>query len=234
MAVVRQVIRGGCSVSVQKFCGLLAGAKLNEADRKWFPRWIRSYASSLKISKGELRVTEADVIDFSKSLRDTKTPAWQRLQAVRAIEAYRNLVLQTEEPSLQHVRQTLSRIAAKEKADGRGADRPGIEDERHLIGWIDPAEPEIIQQMRRELRVRRKALETERAYVGWIERFMKYTGCSDVPQLGEQEIKAFLTHLAVEGNVAPRTQTQAKSALLFLFQEVLARELVPVRKRVKR
>ncbi len=80
-------------------------------------------------------LTEADVIDFSKSLRDTKTPAWQRLQAVGAIEAYRNLVLKTEKPSLQHVRQTLSSIAVKEKADGPGADRPGIEDERHLIAW---------------------------------------------------------------------------------------------------
>jgi hypothetical protein len=154
----------------------------------------------LKISKGDLRVTEADVIDFSKALRDTKTPAWQRLEAVRAIEAYRNLVLKTEEPSLQHVRQTLSSIAAKEKADGPGADRPGIEDERHLIAWIDPAKPEIIQRMRRELRVRRKALETEWAYLRCVERFMKHTGCSDVTQLAEQGSKAFLTNLAVEGN----------------------------------
>jgi integron integrase len=212
-------------MSVGEFCGLIGSAKLNEADRKWFPRWIRSYASSLKISNGDLRVTEADVIDFSKSLRDSGTPAWQRLQAVRAIEAYRNLVLKTEQPSLQHVRQTLSSLAAKEKADGPGEDRPGIEDERHLIGWIDPAEPEIIQQMRRELRVRRKALETERAYVGWVERFMKHIGGSDVSQSGEREIKAFLTELAVEGNVAPRTQAQAKSGLLFLYQEVLGREL---------
>jgi hypothetical protein len=106
---------------------------------------------------------DSELIAFSQSLRDNKTPAWQRLQAVRAIEAYRDLVLRTQEPSLQMIRQTLSRIADQEKADGPGADRPGIEDERHLIAWIDPAEPAVIQQMRRELRVRRKALETERA-----------------------------------------------------------------------
>ena len=133
-------------------------------------------------------LTEADVIEFSKSLRDTKTAAWQRLQAVRAIEAYRNLVLKTEEPSLQHVRRTFSSIAVKEKADGPGADRLGIEDERHLIAWIDPAEPEIIQRMRRGLRVRRKALEIEWAHVGWVERFIKPTGCSDVTRLGERDI----------------------------------------------
>jgi len=48
-----------------------------------------------------------------------------------------------------------------------------VEDERHLIGQIDPSEPAIIQQMRKELRLRHKALTTERAYVGWV-------GCDSV------------------------------------------------------
>ena len=82
---------------VARFRARVAGAKLNEADKKWFPRWIRSYASSLKITEGDLRVTEADVIAFSRSLRDNKTPAWQRLQAVRAVEAYRDLVLRSDD-----------------------------------------------------------------------------------------------------------------------------------------
>jgi site-specific recombinase XerD len=60
---------------------------------------------------------------------------------------------------------------------------------------------------------------------GWAERFISSCGGSDVKSVGEREIKAFLTHLAVEENVAPKTQGQAKSALLFLFQEVLGREL---------
>ena len=79
--------------------------------------------------------------------------------------------------------------------------------------------------MPRELRLRPKALETEWAYVGWVERFVKHNGRFDVSQLDEQEIKTFLTNLAVEGNVAPRTQGQVKTALLFLFQQVLGREL---------
>jgi hypothetical protein len=54
--------------------------------------------------------------------------------------------------SLQMIRQTLSRIADQEKADGLGADRPGIEEERHLIGWIDPAcgvQPKVAQLLAR-------------------------------------------------------------------------------------
>ena len=169
-------------MTVRKFCSLLHEARYGKNDRKWFPRWVRRYASSVEATEGDLPVTESQVIQYLRSLRDHGTPAWQRLQAVRAVEAYRNLVLQIEIPSLLEIRQTLSRLADQERTDGLGAGRPGIRDERHLIGQIDPREPAIVQQVRRELRVRRKALDTERAYVGWIERFIQHCGSQDLAQ----------------------------------------------------
>ena len=205
-------------MTVKRFCGLLHEAKFGKNDKKWFPRWIRRYASAVNETEGVLPVTESQVIRFLQSLRNHGTPAWQRLQAVRAVEAYRNLVLETEIPPLGKIRQTLSRVADQERADGLGAGRPGIRDDRHLIGVIDPNEPAIIQQMRRELRVRGKALETERAYVGWVERFIRHCGSEDLQQFGEPEIKTFLTDLAVEGDVSPGTQKQAKCACCFCFR----------------
>ena len=112
-------------MSVANFCRLLHGAKLGKNDKEWFPRWIRRYASGLKISEGNLPVSEEEVIRFSRSLLENKTPAWQRLQAVRAVEAYRDLVLQTGVPSLETVRQKLSRMADQERARGPGSGRPG-------------------------------------------------------------------------------------------------------------
>jgi len=82
-----------------------------------------------------------------------------------------------------------------------------------------------MQQMRKELRLRHKAMETEKAYVGWVGRFINHCGSDDLNRFGEPQIKSFLTDLAVEGNVAVSTQDQAKSALLFLYQSVLGREL---------
>ena len=93
-----------------------------------------------------------------------------------------------------------------------------MEDELHLIGLIDPTEPAVIQQMRKELRVRHMSLETERAYVGWAQRFIKQCGSPDLASFGEGEIKTFLTDLAVERNVTAGTQKQAKCGLLFLFR----------------
>ncbi|MCB9925434.1 MAG: integron integrase [Planctomycetaceae bacterium] len=79
--------------------------------------------------------------------------------------------------------------------------------------------------MRREMRLRHKALRTEKAYIGWLRRFIEHCGSEDVQQFGEAQIKSFLTELAVEGQVTSGTQDQAKCALLFLYQTVLGREL---------
>ncbi len=208
-------------MSLAAFRDCMHQASLGENDRKWFPKWLARYAQDKTLANGLLPVTQALVIDFSKSLLNSGVPAWQRLQGVRAVEAYRELVLQSTEPCLKEMKTILGRLAAAEREPGG----PGIEDEQQIIGIIDPSEPAIIQQMRKELRLRHKALETERAYIGWIIRFIHHCGSEDLQLFGEPQIKTFLTELAVQGNVAASTQDQAKSALLFLYQQVLNREL---------
>jgi integron integrase len=211
---------------VGKYCQLLHNSKAGKNDKKWFPRWIRRYAATVTADgtgRKRLPMTESTVIRFLRELRDNGTPAWQRLQAVRAVELYRDLVLNTDQPALYDIRRTLGRLADQDKAAGGGDS--AVANEQQLVGRIDPHEPEIIQQMRRELRVRRKARTTERAYIGWIRRFIGHCGSKELQQFGEPQIKSFLTELAVEGNVAESTQDQAKSALLFLYQSVLGREL---------
>ena len=140
-------------MSVRKFCWFLSEAKVSKRDKEWFPRWLRRYMQTAASVDGNLSVTEAEVVQFSRSLRDNGTPAWQRLQAVRAVEAYRNLVLKSEQPCLRKMKQKLGRIAAQEDPSSRS----GIRDERQLIGRIDTAEPAHLQQMRKELRLRHKA-----------------------------------------------------------------------------
>lgn len=216
--------RGRPRMSIEGFCTQVRVAKLSEADRQWFPRWIRRYAEEFRATVGDLPVTQPNVIRFLRTLRDNGTPAWQRLQATRAIEAYQRVVLGSQSPSLQAIRRTLSRLADQEKA-GAGQGEPGIKDERHLVGIIDPREPPLIQQARREMRLRHKALRTVHAYVGWIERFMRHCGSADIARCGEAEIKTFLTDLAVNGNVTASTQNQAKCALLFLYRVVIGRDL---------
>lgn len=59
----------------------------------------------------------------------------------------------------------------------------------------------------------------------WIKRFVLHFDKRHPAEMGAREVEAFLTHLAVQGRVAASTQNQAKSALLFLYREVLEHEL---------
>ena len=69
------------------------------------------------------------------------------------------------------------------------------------------------------------SIRTDQAYVDWIKRFIIHFDKRHPRDLGAAEVEAFLTHLAVEGRVAASTQNQAKSAILFLYREVLEQEL---------
>jgi integron integrase len=75
------------------------------------------------------------------------------------------------------------------------------------------------------MRVRHYSLRTEDAYVGWIRRYILFHGKRHPGELNEKHVSEFLTSLAIQGRVAAATQNQALNALLFLYKEVLQREL---------
>jgi hypothetical protein len=66
----------------------------------------------------------------------------------------------------------------------------------------------LLDQVRQLLRARRYSLRTEEAYLGWIRRYILFHGKRHPAELGEEEVSAFLSHLAVEGEVAASTQNQ--------------------------
>jgi integron integrase len=86
-------------------------------------------------------------------------------------------------------------------------------------------EPRLLEQVRRRLRLKHYSLRTEKTYLYWIRRFILATGKRHPRTMGGVEVEGFLTRLATEDGVAPSTQAQALSALLFLYGEVLAIKL---------
>lgn len=85
--------------------------------------------------------------------------------------------------------------------------------------------PKLLDQVRNKLRVKHYSIRTEQSYVGWIKRFIFFHGKRHPKDLKAQDVEAFLTHLAVVGKVSASTQNLAKSALLFLYREVLEIQL---------
>ena len=85
--------------------------------------------------------------------------------------------------------------------------------------------PRLLDRVRQSIRARHFSPRTEKAYVAWIKRFIFFHGKRHPNDLGAPEVTAFLNHLAVARKVSASTQNQARSALLFLYKNVLEREL---------
>jgi integrase-like protein len=80
--------------------------------------------------------------------------------------------------------------------------------------------PKLLDRVQATMRLNRYSPRTEQVYVDWIKRYIRFHGVRHPQEMGADEVKAFLSHLATQTNVAASTQNQAFSALLFLYQEV--------------
>jgi integron integrase len=83
----------------------------------------------------------------------------------------------------------------------------------------------LSEVVREVIRLRHLSYKTEKHYLHWIRRFVVFHGRRHPAQMGEDEIAAFLSHLAIDRDCAPSTQNQALNAIVFLFKNVLGREL---------
>lgn len=104
----------------------------------------------------------------------------------------------------------------------------------HLHLWIlaedktryaNSNSPRLLDRVRHAIRTKHYSIHTENTYVDWVKRYILFHQRRHPVEMGEAEITAFLSHLAVDGNVASSTQNQALAALLFLYKEVLELKL---------
>ncbi len=134
-------------------------------------------------------------------------------------------------PSLP-TRPRLQPIASPES---RGATRPwqeppgssGAAPAPSLYSPAPPSgrQPKLLDRLREALRARHYSRRTEQSYCHWVKRFIFFHHVRHPAEMAEREIKAFLTHVALQEQVSAPTQTQALSALLFLYRYVLGRSL---------
>src|SRR5581483_5280286 len=85
--------------------------------------------------------------------------------------------------------------------------------------------PRLLDRARAALRMRHYSRRTEKSYVAWMRRYILFHGKQHPDALGPDELTQFLSSLAVEGKVSAGTQNQALAALLFLYREVLERDV---------
>src|SRR5690554_5163299 len=83
----------------------------------------------------------------------------------------------------------------------------------------------FLESLRSNLRLRGYSLRTEKTYLDWIRRYIRFIGRRHPSEAGTAEIRAFLTYLAVDRHVAVNTQKVALNALVFLYEKFLGLEV---------
>jgi integron integrase len=99
---------------------------------------------------------------------------------------------------------------------------------------MEPPKPRsLLEAVRENIRIRHYSLRTEKAYLGWVRRYIRFCNLRHPRDLGTTEISTFLTHLAVDLKVTASTQNQALQSLIFLYREVLQLDLPDLSKVVR-
>ena len=119
-------------------------------------------------------------------------PAWQIEQAEKAVIIYKSFIRKDKNKY------------------------PNIKNKPDNSVWKN-----VILNMQNEMKLQNKSLKTERSYIYWVKNFGQYSSTTCPEDLSQDDVKSFLTYLAVERSVAISTQNQAFNANLFLFRHVL-------------
>lgn len=87
------------------------------------------------------------------------------------------------------------------------------------------AAPRLLDQMRQRIRYKHYSFRTEKAYLFWVRRYIRFHHLRHPRVMGAPEIEAWLTHLATVLKISASTHKQALAAILFLYREVLCVDL---------
>jgi integron integrase len=210
-----------------RYIEVLNQAKVPEIAHRWYVVRVERYIAAHSTTRLRLHTPSMMEEYLSEAGRDAALPGWRFRQLVHALQLlFTNLVqvrwasafdweywlasaqtLQEQHPTLARHNSPIN-VAAPPPTASKG-DAPSAWREK-LVG---------------ELRRRNYSIRTEEAYVQWIVRYLRFNQDAAPEQLGAEHVAAYLNHLALSRGVSPSTQNQALNAAVFLYEQVLGREL---------
>ncbi len=202
------------------------GEGYQDKREKWAKIWFASLARFHHIDDpGNWTFTQQNVIAFLRSCLAEGMPTQKRLNVVEGLIFYRDHIRRSSNPPLDQARRKLQAVLRDEKNRKENTE---IDD---VVGKINASESEIIQALRRTIRRNGLKFGTEKAYAKHVRHFIggrSVSTLADFARVTSRDVECFLTDLAVDGNVASKTQNQAYYALKFLFEQVFERDFGPI------
>jgi len=176
-------------------------ARIPLEDRRQYLKWLRYYLDFCEKYHHFPSDPDSPSAFTQKLTEKGQSPAKQR-QASHSVKVYFDIVNKGKS------RQTTPSIP-----------NPLSDADPLNEGWDS-----VFQTLRETIRLRNYSRKTYETYAGWIGRFEQFVKSKLPEKIQMNDVKAFLTSLAVRSKVAASTQNQAFNALLFLFRHILKRE----------
>lgn len=224
----------------QAFDTQLQQRNVPEQQRRDFHKWFRFYLDFCSKYGSNPNLT-ASFAAFDEKLQSKGQSETQRQQARRAVAIYYRMVGAIKSPttsssdSLPDQSLASKRLAERSQTPVNQTDtirsvaetpKPSPVDESPKLtgaNWVA-----VYQQLQAAIQVRHYSNKTWQAYRYWLQQFQTYTKSKDAGLLDMDDVKGFLSHLAINKQVAASSQNQAFNALLFLFKHVLQKEFTKV------
>jgi len=183
---------------------LLKSGNIPEDKIKFYIYWVRRF---LKFCNHQLEnINTERISQYLDSLEaDEKVKDWQVKQAADAVIFY--------------AEKYLNRSLKQDVYPTKDSESTAI-DPKGTLQW-----KQTLEEAKDAIRLRHFSLSTEKTYLGWIARFKTFLKDRDPNSLEANDMKNYLTHLARFGRVSASTQNQAFNALLFLYRNILHKEV---------
>lgn len=224
----------------QAFDAQLVQRNVPAQQRRDFQKWFRFYLDFCDKYDSKPELT-ASFAGFDEKLQSKGQSESQRKQARRSFAIYYRIIGVIKSPqtaSDNSSAKNTSQLAASvtpNQSISKQADLPSVKRETPLpkvagqpLKLTSANWEGIYKRLQAAIQVRHYSNKTWQAYRYWLQQFQTYTKSKDAALLDMDDVKGFLSHLAVNKQVAASSQNQAFNALLFLFKHVLQKEFTKI------
>jgi integron integrase len=213
-----------------KYLTYLSDADIKPGLFTWYVRHCETFIRTQRDTR--LRQHTSDSVNryLSSLINSGNKPAWQKQQAIHAIQ----ILFQSIHAPLYgqidwlHWRSSCRDMSADHDTNYRNNHpvKPVIPDRApelntEQLTLIASAE----KQLRIAFRRNNNSIRTEKTYLHWIMQFLRYTGFHGFEEVNQESVIRFLEHLAINRNVAPKTQSIALNAISYFFKNILQHEI---------
>ncbi len=210
-----------------KYIDIIHKKGIKEPFDRWFVIRARQYIEAFPDKRLALHSTD-DLTEYLEILgRNSSWQAWQFRQAVDAIELLLREMVHlswVDTFDWEHWRASAKTLSNQHPTMAREV-RTGVHGTPGDTATAQKQHHALIERVTAIIRRRDYSIRTEQAYVSWMIRFIAFHHGRDPAELDTSAISTFLEHLALDRNVSSSTQNQALNALVFLYKQVLGREL---------